>query len=84
MILPEVLLLRVCKLPTVGVSLKTIFAVAAPTPFVSKASITSAVVPVILIAFDTVTVPVVPPPIEDNVLAVIEVPAESLIVKAPV
>ena len=60
MILPDVLPLRVFKSPTFGVSLKTIFAVAANTPFVSNAAITSDVSPVIFTAADTVTVPPVP------------------------
>ena len=64
-------------------SLKTIFAVAATTPFVSNAAITSDVSPVIFTAADTVTVPPVPVAIVDNNVAATSVFAPLLTVTAP-
>ena len=67
-----------------AVASDTVTVLAAPraTPSVIKASVTCAAVPVIVCAFETVTAPVVAPPITDKLDAAI-VPVASVTVTAP-
>ena len=85
-IVPEVFGLIAANSAPVGVSVKVMVEESATTNEfeVTKASVISAVVPVIVIALVAVTVPLVCSPIPDNVEAVIVSEAPSLIVIAPV